>query len=130
MACDKKLGKNANYLIGDAYGNPANTTWSVKALKFSKSGGPFQWFHRYNRCTGYNKCGNINGLSSDDKCCQNLQNGQKCQESCQKWISLDESALPSDAGFYWKFQSDPETGVPSGCPGFVENWQNGMTYLK
>jgi len=49
----------------------------------------------------------------------------KCNLECQKSISLDESAIPSDTGFFWKFQSDPETGIPSGCPGFPNNWPNG-----
>ena len=33
-------------LVGDAFGNKAETKWVVNAGGFSKSGGPFQWFHR------------------------------------------------------------------------------------
>ena len=94
--------------------------------RFSKSGGPFQWFHRYDRCSGGNGCGNIFGdLNTNDKCCKDLEQDMKCNLECQKSISLDESAIPSDTGFFWKFQSDPETGIPSGCPGFPNNWPNG-----
>ena len=31
LDCRKKLGKNEFVLIGDAYGQKPNTTWSVKA---------------------------------------------------------------------------------------------------
>ena len=42
-------GKNKFRLVGDAYGNMPNTTWAINAGGFSKSGGPFQWFHHYIR---------------------------------------------------------------------------------
>ena len=126
-------------MVGDAYGNEANTKWVVKARSFSKSGGPFQWVHRYDRCPASNTCASItNGNPLFDRaepdtpegCCDNLEPGMYCQPSCQRWIQNDETALPSDTGFYWKFQSDPVTGRPSGCPGFDnEKFQIGK-YFK
>ena len=50
-------------------------------------------------------------------CCDNLKKGQMCQPDCMRWIQNDETALPCEMGFYHKFKSDPETGIPSGCPG-------------
>ena len=38
---------NKMTLYGDAYGNKAKTSWQINLGKHSKSGGPFQWFHRY-----------------------------------------------------------------------------------
>ena len=34
-------------LVGDAWGQKANVTWSISALSYSKDGGPFHWFHKY-----------------------------------------------------------------------------------
>ena len=48
-----------------------------------------------------------------------------------KSIQNDETATPSEAGFYWKFQFDPETGFPSGCPGLdnAKKWKPGKGKL-
>ena len=50
-----------------------------------------------------------------------------CQESCQRFIQNDETATPSETGFYWHFESDPITGRPYGCPGLDNNkkWSEG-----
>ena len=60
-------------------------------------------------------------------CCDNLEPGMYCQESCQKSIQNDETATPSETGFYWHFESDPVTGRPYGCPGLDNNkkWSEG-----
>ena len=60
-------------------------------------------------------------------CCDNLEPGMYCQESCQKSIQNDETATPSETGFYWHFESDPVTGRPYGCPGLDNNkkWTEG-----
>ena len=43
--------KNGNKkFIGDAFGNPANTTWRAEANRFSVGGGPYQWHQVYDRC--------------------------------------------------------------------------------
>ena len=55
-------------------------------------------------------------------CCDDLDVGMQCQPSCQRDIQNDETALSSETGFYWKFESDPNTGRPFGCPGFNEKW--------
>ena len=40
--------QNTKYkLVGDAYGNKAETKWVVNTSGFSVNGGPFQWIHRY-----------------------------------------------------------------------------------
>ena len=55
-----------------------------------------------------------------------LEQGMQCQPSCQRDIQNDETALSSETGFYWKFESDPETGRPFGCPGFDnDKWLTG-----
>ena len=54
----------------------------------------------------------------------------QCQPSCQRDIQNDETALASETGFYWKFESDPETGRPFGCPGFDnDKWLTGKYFL-
>ena len=50
MECKDYQGNNQFRLVGDAYGNKPNTTWNINSSGFSKDGGPFQWFHRYDRC--------------------------------------------------------------------------------
>ena len=69
-----------------------------------------------------NQCQNTN-----DWCCKDLPDGKRCLDKCQKFRQLGEASLPVDTGFYFKFQSDPVTGKPSGCPGFEdEKWIKGM----
>ena len=41
-----------------------------------------------------------------------------CQPDCQRPITNDETALPSEVGFYYHFNYNETTGLPSGCPGF------------
>ena len=59
---------------------------------------------------------------SSDGCCVDsegnpLAEGLYCNPDCEREIQNDETATPSEAGFYFKFESDPETGFPFGCPG-------------
>ena len=42
----------------------------------------------------------------------------QCNPSCVEPRGRMEASLPAELGFYWKFESDPETGMPSGCPNF------------
>merc|ERR1711892_1399103 len=56
--------------------------------------------------------------NTPERCCKNLENGQKCQEGCMKFIANDETAMSVDVGFYLDFQADNITGRPSGCPVF------------
>ena len=69
--------------------------------------------------------------NTPEHCCENLSEGMFCQPDCMKSIQNDETATPSEAGFYWKFQFDPETGFPSGCPGLDNNkrWKPGKGKL-
>ena len=157
MTCDDGNGNPEFGLVGDAYGNPGETFWAVNALRVSESGGPFQWFHRYVRCPASNNCSRawregedwnrtavetINFDPVDDSidgaepptpegCCDNLEEGMYCQPWCVRAIQNDETALASETGFYWKFNFDPDTGLPSGCPGFDHhNWKPGPGIIK
>ena len=56
MECKDYQGNNQFRLVGDAYGNKPNTTWNINSSGFSKDGGPFQWFHRYDRCVPIHRC--------------------------------------------------------------------------
>ena len=56
MECKDYQGNNQFRLVGDAYGNKPNTTWNINSSGFSKDGGPFQWFHRYDRCVPVHHC--------------------------------------------------------------------------
>ena len=127
-------------LTGDPYGHEAPTHWRVWQLRATKNGGPFQWFHIYNRCPASNNCSAINwdevyGPSNElemraepptpTKCCQNLEPGMYCQPECARLIQNDETALASDVGLFWKFQRDPESGKPFGCKGFDDAWMTG-----
>ena len=47
LDCKNHLGQKEFRLVGDAYGNKAESKWNINAGGFSKGGGPFQWFHRY-----------------------------------------------------------------------------------
>ena len=49
----------------------------------------------------------------------------QCQPWCQKLLPNGESAMSVDLGLYQKFDNDPETGKPIGCPGFDDKWVNG-----
>ena len=53
-------------------------------------------------------------------CCDDLAEGEKCQERCMRFIANDETALSVDVGFYLDFKVDNITGRPSGCPAFDE----------
>ena len=47
LECTDYAGADNFNLVGDAFGQPAPTTWVTTRLGFSVSGGPYQWFHRY-----------------------------------------------------------------------------------
>ena len=61
----------------------------------------------------------------NNKCIMNLEEGQQCKPNCVKWHQIMETSYAADTGFYFKFESDPETGKPSGCPGLDKEWKNG-----
>ena len=92
------------------------------ARGYSKSGGPYQWFRMYNMCPK-------NLLELDNACTQGVDEG-KCQPECQKWQQIMETSLAADTGFYYKFESDPVTGKPSGCPGLDKEWPDGRGFSK
>ncbi len=128
LNCNDETGFD---LVGDAWGQIANTTWVCNALGMSKNGGPFHWFHRYNRCPASNECAAIDvaeGRAEPDTppgCCQDLEPGMQCQPDCQRDIQNDETAMGSDLGFYLKFDVDESSGRPSGCSGFNPKWLAG-----
>ena len=41
-----------------------------------------------------------------------------------------ETSYAADTGFYFKFESDPVTGKPSGCPGLDKEWEDGWGFSK
>ena len=57
-------------------------------------------------------------------CCDDLADGEVCQESCQYLIKNGETALGADMGFYFNFTVDLETGKPGGCDGLYFNRHN------
>jgi len=57
-------------------------------------------------------------------CCDDLADGEVCQESCQYLIKNGETTLGADMGFYFNFTVDPETGKPGGCDGLYFNQHN------
>jgi len=138
------LDCNPKKLVGDSNGNPANITWIVRVSGNSIDGGPFQWFHAYNRCPASNNCSSIiddtkdyDGLTIDVEpvtpphCCEDLKEGQKCQPDCMKVITNDETAIAAELGLYYKFETNQSSGQPLGCPGFeskhwnIESWKQG-----
>ena len=93
-------GKREMLLVGDPYGREAPTSWRVWQLRHTKNGGPFQWFHIYNRCPASNNCSAVNwedvyGPSYEldlraepptkPECCQNLEPGMYCQPECARY---------------------------------------------
>ena len=61
LNCGKDENGHANFaLVGDAWGQKANISWQTSAHQTSKSGGPYQWFHKYDRCPASNDCAAIN----------------------------------------------------------------------
>ena len=120
-------------LVGDAYGNKAETSWRVVRKYITKNGGPYTWHHVYNRCPASNECATFNRNAAEDRaepgtpegCCDDLEPGMYCQPSCVREIQNDETAVQSDMGFYFHFERD-EDGMPRGCPNFEsETWLNG-----
>ena len=162
MDCTDANGNDQFRLVGDAHGNMPETKWNIIANGYSKSGGPFQWFHRYirkvihicqintylyqiikifhhYRCPASNECSTVwtetdgwmrsgwnRAEPPSDGCCVDnkgnpLAEGLYCNPDCEREIQNDETATPSEAGFYFKFESDPDTGFPYGCPGLDGN---------
>ena len=132
----KKINGTWKFLYyGDEYGKEANTSWLVAGGRFTENGGPYQWFHVYDRCPASNECAAINGGNNDPEfrtepdtpphCCQDLEPGMQCQPDCVKSIRNDETALSSDVGLFMKFKVSEETGRPFGCEGM--DYQYGIT---
>lgn len=120
----------------------AETRWKVRAIKFTESGGPFQWSHEYKRCPFciYNeKSGKWmvkepgNGGSDyfrKEKCCTECTKepgDPTIDPQCFDWISQDETAVAADVGLYLDFTSNSTTGRPLGCnfAKHAEQWKDG-----
>ena len=134
------FSKIRKYLYVFTLGNPANSTWVVRKLGLTKSGGPYQFSHIYQRCNNHAaQCADVLNPASEpfcsftEGCCSDLETGLKCQPECEIGIGEEnrlrddqESAILPDVGLYWHFETDSETGEPFGCPGMeVGNWKNG-----
>jgi len=141
MMCEKDWGSPRLPFrrAGGPNGRPAKTGWFVRPIRKSVSGGPYEWFHWYNRCPlCYKRRGG--GWVSDEprgdesyqsnKCCEcNEQEPEDVDPAC--WtedtkVTKDECMLPTDMAMYISFDSDPKTGFPSGCPGMSppESWNH------
>ena len=101
---------NKMVLYGDAYGNKAKTSWQINLGKHSKSGGPFQWFHRYgtlvlvwvsilyiyvafvgvryDRCPASGSCGSIDMENSRDMHIRRKRAEPKTPAQCCKNLGI------------------------------------------
>ena len=113
---------------GDSDGEPCETDWQVQARGYSVGGGPYQWFRRYKMCPKDIHKGK--DAKTYSKCLTNLDEGQQCKPECVKWHQIMETSYAADTGFYFKFESDPVTGKPSGCPGLDKEWEDGWGFSK
>ena len=64
------------------------------------------------------------------KCCD-VEEGKFCKTTwpCKAEIERMETATASDVGFYFAFDFDEETGIPSGCEGFDAEWTKGTYFI-
>ena len=124
---------------GDPDGNPAKTFWTVRNGKLMEGGGPYQFFHNYVMCARYTAdCSEVyTGVAETGKggrCCNGIPEGKKClpeepgPDSCvTKSDNHQEANILADAGLYWKFQVDPASGAPYGCPEMERaRWRKGI----
>jgi len=121
--CGKK--HNDFFLLGNASGQPAETSWQVVGRGLSVGGGPFQWFRKFNMCPKNTQ----ELLAKNEGCGADLPAGHQCKPECQTWQQIMETSFHADAGFYYKFETDPVTGKPSGCKGF-DNWGKAKGFNK
>merc|ERR1712141_100183 len=103
---------NPLLLVGNAKGEPATIEWQVDARRVTKSGGPFQWWKRYQMCDSH-----IQRLEESylyDKCLKDYPGtnkkygGKLCAPECEKPEQTMETSLAADVGLYWHFESDPK----------------------
>ena len=70
----------------------------------------------------------------EDSCCDFSDQDGYCKPDhpCFGPIERMETATASDVGFYYKFDFDEDTGLPSGCQGFDndDKWINGKFFEK
>merc|ERR1711953_1628789 len=123
-------------LIGNAKGEPATIEWQVNARRVTVSGGPFQWWKRYQMCDSHVK--GIEKSALYEKCLKDYPGtnskygGKKCAPGCEKPEIVMETSLAADVGLYYHFESDPKTGQPYGCDGFkddINDWQDGKGFM-
>ena len=149
-----KTGPKGTYLIGDEHGNPSETRWGVMKNPGAASQ-IYQWMLEEKRCPGgvnsFNNAGNndcsvINDNSSPNpnlaekyakanaKCCTGRVSTEFCQPSCVKQHFSDQTALSSDVGFYYHFETASD-GKPYGCQGIMNKdwsakWAKGIRCEK
>jgi hypothetical protein len=128
------IKSNPLLLVGNAKGEPAAIEWQINARQVTVSGGPFQWWKRYQMCdshiqmcveqpgtcAAYNKC--LKGYPGTNP----TYGGKLCNPKCEKSDTVMETSLAADVGLYYHFESDPKTGQPYGCDGIkddLNDWQ-------
>ena len=129
---------------GNAKGEPAEIEWQLTARRVTKSGGPFQWWKRYDMCdsrvtllafTDPKDMKSKQDVWQDvyDRCLKDYPGenkdygGKLCAPECQRTQRVMETSLGADVGLYYHFESDPKTGQPYGCDGFtddINDWQD------
>jgi len=113
-----KVKSCAERIVGNATGQRPIARWVTHARGDTKAGGPVQWIQQKLVCP---QC-NLGKPDEQDCCTRDVPKGAECRPECQQWkfvMGLDETALPSEMGFYYDFQVDGN-GMPSGCPGFKD----------
>jgi len=125
--------------VGDAWGEPPAIRWMVHGREDTEVGGPFHWIQEKHICP--EECSDPE-IESEDPCCQDIPAGANCvpdnnrpkgsdsigadddvNSGCERYrfaMGLDQMTLPAEIGLYLNFSSDPETGIPYGCPGFED----------
>ena len=93
----------------------------------------------YFRCPASNDCAAIDldraEPDTPPHCCENLEDGQKCQPDCVRAITNDETAIASEVGLFYHFDTDLATGQPlspspNACPGFEGKRWNLKSWKK
>eukprot|EP00403_Amphidinium_massartii_P007978 CAMPEP_0178416952 /NCGR_PEP_ID=MMETSP0689_2-20121128/24328_1 /TAXON_ID=160604 /ORGANISM="Amphidinium massartii, Strain CS-259" /LENGTH=646 /DNA_ID=CAMNT_0020038311 /DNA_START=57 /DNA_END=1997 /DNA_ORIENTATION=- len=122
---------------GGPGGAMANNGWFLRPIRKTVSAGPYQWFHYYIRCPDCYKDSAGNWVNDekrgtadfqDVKCCAcHEQSPEEVDPVC--WapdmkLTKDETMIGTDMAMIYEFDSDPETGFVSGCPGLDPvSWQ-------
>lgn len=63
----------------------------------------------------------------DDDVAQGMKCDLECVDQAEDQETDQETGILADVGLFWKFDVDPDTGAPIGCPGFSDPaWAQGQ----